>query len=175
MKRIILGIIAILAAASAAFAQQSVRFSGTVTGIQTSTARDMSLLVKAPNGGTMLVRLGPDWFVQNQMIRIKLRDQVTVDGMKTLVNGKGVVHAYSLQLRGMTLSLRNANGDPTWLAWREEPQAQVNNDVSVTGWNVVPLGPSGVIMAMPTYWYGGTSPIFYNNGWGLPQWQIWRF
>ncbi|MGI8924269.1 MAG: hypothetical protein ACR2HJ_09590 [Fimbriimonadales bacterium] len=103
----------------------------------------------------MLVRLGPDWFVQNQMIRIKLRDKVTVDGLKTLANGKGVVSAYSLQLRGMTLSLRDAKGNPTWQAWREEPQTQMNQDVDVAGWNVVPR----------TRWryHGGTDVLVWRN------------
>jgi len=120
-----------------------VTVSGRVNGIQrmqpiAGMDDGVVLLVKAKNGGTAMVDVGPTWFVDNQPIKIKLGDQVTITGSKTIVNKRGTILARTITKGHDLLVLRRTNGEPIWWAYQTYP-------------NGVPLDQFGNLVA-----YNGT-------------------
>lgn len=96
-------------------------FKGTISGIQSAAPMDgvgniITYVVKADNGGTTIVDVGPEWFVSNQKTRIKLKDRVQVTGSKAIVNGRGVIIAEMIvkQKTKDVLTLRAPTGRPYW-------------------------------------------------------------
>jgi hypothetical protein len=133
-----------------------VTFKGTVAGIQvdapmSGVGKVVALLVKADNGGTALVDLGPEWFVNNQRTQIKMGDRVQVTGSKVIVNQRGVILAEMVVKKKDVLSLRRPNGRPYWDA------------VSVTA-DLLPASPdnfpvvSGQILRVDTFNDGTVGP-----------------
>lgn len=116
-----------------------VTFEGRVTGLQvgspmSNVGETVSLLVKASNGGTALVDLGPRWFVDNQVAKVKVGDRVRVTGSKVLVNGRGLILASNVVRNGLVLGLRRPNGSPYWVAYQTTPNPPVpSNATPVTG------------------------------------------
>src|SRR5688572_26130539 len=73
-------------------------FKGQVVGIERSAPMkgmdvNVALLVKATNGGTAMVDLGPAWFVDNLPTKVKMKSWVTVRGSKVSVNGSSTTLA----------------------------------------------------------------------------------
>ncbi|HJP83515.1 MAG TPA: hypothetical protein VJ835_08420 [Fimbriimonadaceae bacterium] len=95
-------------------------FTGVVTGIQhvrpmADMETGVTLLVKNDDGGgTAIVELGPDWFVDRQTVQIKLKDRVTVTGSKILLDGRGIILAKLVQKGAQVLALRRPSGVPYW-------------------------------------------------------------
>jgi hypothetical protein len=109
-----------------------VTFSGKIRGIQVmppmrGMADGAILLVKASNGGTALVDVGPAWFIDNQPIRFNMRDTINVTGSKIIVDGRGTIIASRISKGSNVLVLRNEGGVPLWAAYQVFPNG-VNVD-----------------------------------------------
>lgn len=68
--------------------------------------------------GDVEVHLGPDWFVENQELKLQKGDQVEVRGSKVEVGGKPNLIAIEVKRGQDTLKLRDEQGVPVWVAWR---------------------------------------------------------
>jgi len=100
--------------------KSQITFDGVVTGIQRVNPMPgmdvgVTLLVKNDDGGgTAVVELGPAWFVDRQMLQIKVKDRVSVTGSKVMIDGRGVILAKLVQVDTDVLALRRPNGVPYW-------------------------------------------------------------
>jgi len=101
-----------------------ITFSGRVTGIEiTKTVsggdNEVTLLVKnKEGGGTSVVDVGPQWYVDHQVAKIKLKDKVQVTGSKVLIDGQGIVLASMIRVNGqggLVVSLRRQSGKAFWM------------------------------------------------------------
>jgi hypothetical protein len=133
-----------------------VTFSGKITGIQVmppmrGMADGATILVKASNGGTALVDLGPAWFVNNQPIRFKVRDRVNVTGSKVIVDGRGTILASRISKGNDVLVLRNIGGQPLWAAYQVLPNGAVVDPIPGT------TAYSGTIEAINGFQNGGVT------------------
>jgi translation initiation factor IF-1 len=104
-----------------------ITFNGKVTGVQVSAPEPglgnlVTMLVKAPNGGTAMVEVGPEWYVDQQSPRINVGDRVTVTGSKFIRNGRGIIYASRIQKGNRLLALRDYAGAPFWAAYRAPDQ-----------------------------------------------------
>lgn len=131
--------------------RSQITFDGRITGIQRVEPRNgmsegVTILVKAPNGGTAVVELGPTWFVDNQKTKLNLKDQVQVTGSKIMVDGRGVILAKLVKVGHNVLALRRPEGYPYWDI--AQPVTQLPPDP-----NVIEI--TGAVDRMTTF---GTGP-----------------
>jgi hypothetical protein len=63
---------------------------------------------------TILVYLGPDWFLARQDLALAPRDQVEIIGSQFTVNGKPALIAGQVKKGDKTLKLRDLAGIPAW-------------------------------------------------------------
>ncbi len=96
--------------------------TGRVTGVERiAPMKGMSsgihLLVKIEKE-TVVVHLGPSWYITNQDVKILPGDQVRVTGSKITLDGKPVLIAAEVQKGDEVLRLRDENGFPAWSGWR---------------------------------------------------------
>jgi hypothetical protein len=63
---------------------------------------------------TILVHLGPRWFLEKRKPQLKAGDAVTVKGSRVTMNGKPVLLAAEITKGNEVLKLRDANGRPNW-------------------------------------------------------------
>jgi hypothetical protein len=98
----------------------------TITGViekvdRTTPLRGMGqgihLLVKTDQGTTS-VHLGPAWFIENQDIQLKPKDQVQVTGSRVTFQGQPAIIASEVREGDEVLRLRDASGVPVWAGWR---------------------------------------------------------
>jgi len=167
-----------------------ITFTGKITGIQSvrvpdSTDSEVTLLVRnRDGGGTAVVELGPQWYVDNQIAKLRIKDTVQVSGSKVLVNGRGIILASNIVLRGQggpVLALRRPTGLPYWTGIQE-----VSNPIVPTGGNVVVgditgftnymvndvpyaaavlrTGTGSVTVDLGPQWYWGRQNIVYSVG-----------
>lgn len=130
MKRTILfPLIAVLVIATAAFAQQYGRGSGsgtppsgtptvvtgTVVTFTSAAGAGMPSLVVDQNGAPVTFVLGPFWFLQNAKFSATAGDRVelTVLSCASCPNGNAVVAVKNLT-NGSSATLRNSDGVPLW-------------------------------------------------------------
>jgi len=67
---------------------------------------------------TIAVHLGPDWFIENQDVKIAPADKIAVKGSRITFEGKPVIIAAEVKKGDEVLGLRDANGYPVWSGWR---------------------------------------------------------
>lgn len=108
-----------------------VTVTGKVTGVLTDSAiqansNSVMLLVKADNGGTASIDLGPTWYINNQKEQIKVRDTVRVTGSKIFVGNNSYILAQQLVKGDRVLYLRELDGFPMWVASRGTVTVQRN-------------------------------------------------
>jgi hypothetical protein len=75
-------------------------------------------LVVKTSEDSISVHLGPEWFIDNQDIRIVPKDKITVKGSRITYQGKPAIIAAVVTKGNETLVLRDANGFPVWSGWR---------------------------------------------------------
>ncbi|OPX99018.1 MAG: hypothetical protein A4E58_00529 [Syntrophorhabdus sp. PtaB.Bin006] len=97
--------------------------AGEVTGVQRITPmKGMSygvhLIVKTDKE-TLPVHLGPAWYIENQDIRIQVKDRIEVRGSRIAFQGKPAIIAAEVKKGDEILQLRNENGFPAWSGWRQ--------------------------------------------------------
>jgi hypothetical protein len=63
---------------------------------------------------TILVYLGPDWFLARQDLALAPRDRVEITGSQCTVNGKPALIAGQVKKGDKTLKLRDPAGIPAW-------------------------------------------------------------
>jgi hypothetical protein len=99
-------------------------FHGRVTGIENvrptnGTDDEVTILVKnSDGGGTAVVDLGPAWFVNHQIAKIHIKDEVQVTGRKVIADGHGIILGSQILLGGQggpVLALRRPSGRAYWM------------------------------------------------------------
>jgi hypothetical protein len=76
-------------------------------------------LVVKTSEDSISVHLGPEWFIDNQDIRINPKDKITVKGSRITYKGKPAIIAAVVTKGNEILVLRDANGFPVWSGWRQ--------------------------------------------------------
>lgn len=64
------------------------------------------------------VHLGPAWFIENQDVKIEVKDKVEVKGSRITFSGNPAIIAAEIKKGDETLNLRDENGYPVWGGWR---------------------------------------------------------
>jgi hypothetical protein len=95
---------------------------GEVVGVQRFTpAKGMSaglhLQVKTAKE-TLSVHLGPEWYLAQQELEIKINDVIEVKGSRVTFEGEPAIIAAEIRDGDDTLTLRDASGTPAWSGWR---------------------------------------------------------
>ena len=67
---------------------------------------------------TLLVHLGPQWFIERQDIKIIAGDKVEIKGVKAARMGQDVFIAAEVKKGGEVLKLRGDDGVPSWAGCR---------------------------------------------------------
>jgi len=67
---------------------------------------------------TISVHLGPSWYLENQDIKIEVKDKVEVKGSRVTFGGKPALIASEIRKGNEVLTLRDEAGFPAWMAWR---------------------------------------------------------
>lgn len=62
----------------------------------------------------MAVRLGPDFYVDAQSIKLAKGDEIEVKGARTTFYGQPVIIAQEVRRGDQVLALRDPNGVPLW-------------------------------------------------------------
>lgn len=75
------------------------------------------LMLKTDNG-TISIHLGPAWYLENQDVRIAVKDRIEVRGSQITFQGKPAIIAAEVKRGHETLTLRDADGYPVWSGWR---------------------------------------------------------
>ena len=96
-------------------------FHGKITGVLVASpingsGNSVRIVVKTKSGGSSLVEVGPQWFVNHQNVKLKTKQNVTVTGSKIMLDGRGSIMARKIVVGRKALVLRNAHGDPYWAA-----------------------------------------------------------
>jgi hypothetical protein len=68
---------------------------------------------------TLLVHLGPGWFIENQDVEFNPKDKVEVVGSRIMLDGKPAIIASEVGKGDELLKLRDENGFPVWAGWRK--------------------------------------------------------
>lgn len=159
----------------------TITFTGRITGIEKVKPKqgndtEVTLLVRKSDGnGTFIVDLGPSWYVDHQVAKVKVGTQVQVTGTKAMVDRRGMIVSSQIVLNGkggLVLALRRPNGKAYWIGTEV-----AQNQTPPTGPNVVtgtvtgfqgytlnnvdyqsaivqtPAGPAMVDLG-PTWYYG---------------------
>ena len=86
-----------------------------------SPSRGMSSgihLTLATGGETLLVHLGPSWFIENQDVQIDAGDALEMTGSRVAIDGAPALLAAKVVKGEKSLTLRDAAGIPVWAGWR---------------------------------------------------------
>jgi hypothetical protein len=75
------------------------------------------LLVKTEKE-TIDVHLGPDWYIDNQDVKIVPGDKVEVTGSRITFRSRPAIIAAEVKKGDEVLRLRDPNGVPVWAGWR---------------------------------------------------------
>ena len=67
---------------------------------------------------TNSVHLGPSWYLDNQDVQIKAKDNIEVTGSRITFEGKPAIIAAEVKKGDEVLKLRDQNGVPFWAGWR---------------------------------------------------------
>jgi hypothetical protein len=65
------------------------------------------------------VHLGPQWYLENQDVKIEPGDRVEITGSRVTVQGKPTIIAAEVRKGDEVLQLRDAAGVPVWAGWRK--------------------------------------------------------
>ena len=75
------------------------------------------LMVKTDKGDVS-VHLGPQWYLENQDVKIEPKDKVEIKGSRVTVQGQPAVIAAEVRKGDQVLRLRDEAGMPVWAGWR---------------------------------------------------------
>jgi hypothetical protein len=77
----------------------------------------LHLLVKTDKEEVSVV-LGPQWYLENQDVKLEPKDKVEIKGSRVTVQGKPALIAAEVKKGNETLRLRDESGAPVWSGWR---------------------------------------------------------
>ena len=63
---------------------------------------------------TLLVEVGPGWYVEKQPVNIEVKDILEIRGSRVTSQGKPAIIAAEIKKGDQTLKLRDENGIPAW-------------------------------------------------------------
>ncbi len=69
---------------------------------------------------TISVRLGPDWHLKKQDVKIASGDRIEVTGSRVMIDGQPAIVAAEVKKGDQTLTLRDSKGVPAWSGWRRK-------------------------------------------------------
>ncbi len=69
---------------------------------------------------TILVHLGPAWYIGRLDTKIEKGDKLEIKGSRVTFNGKPVIIAAEIKKGESTLVLRDSDGIPVWAGWRRK-------------------------------------------------------
>ena len=75
-------------------------------------------LVVKTDKGDLSVHLGPQWYLENQDVKIEPKDKVEIKGSRVTVQGKPTLIAAEVKKGDEVLKLRDEAGMPVWAGWR---------------------------------------------------------
>ena len=64
--------------------------------------------------GSLLVHLGPGWYLDEKKFAVKVGDTVEATGSKVTLNNQPALIAREVKVNGATLKLRDDQGLPVW-------------------------------------------------------------
>jgi hypothetical protein len=67
---------------------------------------------------TISIHLGPNWYLENQDVKIEAKDKVEVKGSRITFGGKPAIIAEEVKKGDEVLKLRDDAGFPVWAGWR---------------------------------------------------------
>lgn len=99
---------------------------GTISKVEHFTpARGLSqgvrLILKLADKEEVTVHLGPEWYLEENRIKLEKNDSLVVTGSRVMIDGKPVMIATKLVQRGITHNLRTETGQPLWHMLRRAP------------------------------------------------------
>jgi len=68
--------------------------------------------------GTLVVHLGPQWFIERQDMKIVAGDKVEIKGVKAVRGDQNIFIAGEVKKGDGILKLRDDSGIPVWAGWR---------------------------------------------------------
>jgi hypothetical protein len=66
------------------------------------------------------IHLGPNWFIENQDVKIELNDKVEIKGSRVRIARKPAIIASEIKMGDETMILRDENGYPVWSGWKKQ-------------------------------------------------------
>jgi hypothetical protein len=75
-------------------------------------------LVLKTDAETISVHLGPVWYLENQELKIEVKDKVEIKGSRITFEGKPAIIAKEVVKGDEVLMLRDENGRAVWSGWR---------------------------------------------------------
>ena len=106
--------------------------------------------------GSLLVHLGPGWYLDEKKFAVKVGDTVEVTGSKVTLNNQPALIAREVKVNGTTLKLRDDQGLPVWRGMGQGPGRWLG---PVSGWQLG-RSSSGTIQPRGT----DPGPVFFDIG-----------
>ena len=75
-------------------------------------------LVVKTDKGDVSVHLGPQWYLENQDVKIEPKDKVVIKGSRVMLQGQPALIAAEVKKGDGVLRLRDDAGVPMWAGWR---------------------------------------------------------
>jgi hypothetical protein len=75
-------------------------------------------LVVKTDKGDVSVHLGPQWYLENQDVKIEPKDKLEITGSRVTVQGQPAIIAAEVKKGDQVLKLRDQSGIPVWAGWR---------------------------------------------------------
>ena len=137
-NRLPVGVAAVLILlASASFAQQGARGSRRYDPRTVETIKgEVATVEKIPSPGgkgygvhltlktekeTLLVEVGPGWYVEKQPVKIQAKDTLEIKGSRVVSQGKPAMIAAEIRKGDQVLKLRDEKGIPAWSGGSRRP------------------------------------------------------
>lgn len=83
---------------------------------EVAMARNMAVreVLLKTDQGSLLVHLGPGWFLDEKKFAVKVGDTVSATGSRATLNNRPALIAREVTVNGVTLKLRDDQGVPVW-------------------------------------------------------------
>jgi hypothetical protein len=70
--------------------------------------------------GTLVVNVGPSWYLDHQEAQIEAKDKIEITGSQVTLDGQPALIAAEIKKADRVLKLRDENGVPMWAGWRKQ-------------------------------------------------------
>lgn len=70
--------------------------------------------------GTLVVHVGPSWYLDHHEAQIESKDQIEITGSQVTLDGQPALIAAEIKMADRVLKLRDENGVPMWAGWRKQ-------------------------------------------------------